>query len=99
MDAEDFTLDNSSDTEVIEDFSAVFPRVSISVLSNGLVIEAVHGGDLSSLVVSSQQGDVSWVLELQAEQKLEGLDRVETSVNEISHEDVSSVWDLTTLVE
>ena len=73
VDAEDFTFDNSSDTKVIEHLSAVLPWVGISVLSNGLIIEAVHGGDLSGFVVTSQEGDVSWVLELQAQEELEGL--------------------------
>jgi len=99
VDAEDFTFDNSSDTKIIEDLSAVLPRIGIPVLSNGLVIETVHGGDLSSLVVSSQEGDVSWILELQAEEKLECLDRVEASVHEVTHEDVSGVGDLASLVE
>jgi hypothetical protein len=50
-------------------------------------------------MISSQEGDMSWVFQLEAQQKLEGLNRVESSVNKISHEDVSGVWDLATLVE
>lgn len=99
MDAEDLAFDHSSDSEVVENFSAVLPRVGISVFSNGLVVEAIDGGDLSSLVVSSEECDMSWVLQFEAEQELESLNRVETSVNKISHENVSSVWDLTAFVE
>ena len=40
-----------------------------------------------------------WILQLQAQQELEGLNRIEASVHEITHEDVSGVWDLTTPVE
>ena len=99
MDAENFSLDDSSDTKIIEDFSAILPGISISVLSNGLIVKAVHGGDLPGLVVSSQKGDVSWILQFEAQQKLESLDGVESSVNEVTHEDVSGVWDFTALVE
>lgn len=63
MNTENFALDDGSDTEIIEDFGAIFPRISISILSNGLIVETVHGGDLSGLVISSEKGDVSWVLQ------------------------------------
>jgi len=99
MDAENFSLDDSSDTKIIEHFGAVLPRISISILSNGLIVETVDGGDLSGLVISSEQCDVSWVLQFEAQQKLESLNRVESSVHEVSHEDVSSIWNFTTFVE
>jgi hypothetical protein len=99
MDAENFSLHNGADAEIIENLGAVLPRVGISVLSNGLIVEAVHGGDLSGLVVSSEQGDVRWVLELQAQEELEGLHGVETSVDKVAHENVSRIWNLTALIE
>ena len=73
MNAENFSLDNSSNAKVIEDFGAILPWVGISIFSNRLIVESVHGRDLSGLVVSSEQSDVSWVLQLQAKQKLESL--------------------------
>jgi len=53
MDTENFTFDDSSNTEVIKDLSAVFPGISISVLSDGFVIESINSSNLSSLVVAS----------------------------------------------
>lgn len=99
MDAENFSFNNGTDTEVVENFCAVFPWISVSILSNGLIIESIHGGDLSGFVVTSEQSDVGWILELKAEQKLECLNRIITSVDKVSHEDVSSIWDLSSLVE
>lgn len=99
MDAEDFAFDHGTNAEVVEDFGAVLPRVGVSILSNGLIVEPVHGGDLSGLVVSSEESDVGWVLELQAEQKLERFDGVEASIDEVTHENVASVWNLSSLVE
>lgn len=99
MDAENFALDNGSDAEIVEDFGAVLPWVGVAVLSDGLVVEAVDGGDLTSLVIASQQGNVGWVLHLETEQQLECLDRVESTIDEITHENVAGVRDLTALVE
>ena len=73
MDAENLALDNSSNTEIVENLSAVLPWVGISILSNGLIVETIYGCDLSGLMVTSQESDVSWVLQLEAEQKLESL--------------------------
>lgn len=99
MDTEYLTLDDGTDTEIVEDFCAVFPWVGVSVLSDGLIVEAVDGGDLAGLVVTSQESDVCWILHLEAEKELEGLDGVESTINEVTHEDVASVWDLTAFVE
>lgn len=99
MNAENFALDYGTNTEVIEHFGAVFPWVSISIFSNGLIIETIHSGDLSGLVISSQEGDVSWILQFKAKQKLESLNWVESSVYEVTHKDISRVWDFTALIE
>jgi len=61
MNAEDFAFNDSTNTKVVENFSTVFPRVGVSILSNGLIVEAIDGGDLSGLVVTSEERDVTWV--------------------------------------
>ena len=71
MNTENFAIDNSSDAEVVEDFSAVFPGIGVSVLSNGLIVEAIDGGDLSGLVITSKERDVTWVFHFEAEEELE----------------------------
>ena len=53
MDAENFSFNHSSNAEIIKDFTAVFPRVRISVFADSLIVETVHRGDLPSLVVST----------------------------------------------
>lgn len=99
MDAEYLALDNGSDTKVIEDFCAIFPRVCVAILSDRLVVETVDGGDLASLVIASQESDVRRVLHLEAEEELEGLDRVEATIDEVAHENVAGVRDFTAFVE
>lgn len=99
VDTEHFALDNGSDSKVIKDFSAVFPGVGIAVLSDCLIVEPVDRRDLPRLVVASQQRDVCWVLHLEAEEQLEGLDRVEAAIDEVTHEDVPGIWNLTAFIE
>jgi hypothetical protein len=64
VNAENFALDNGSDTKVVKYFCTVFPRVGIAVFSNGLIIEPIYSSDLSCFVVSSQESDMSRVFEL-----------------------------------
>jgi len=99
MDTEDFTFDNGTNTKIVEDLCAVLPRVSISVLSNCLIVEPIDGCDLSGLVITSKESDVSWVFHLKAQKKLESFDGVESSINKISHENVFGIGNLTTFVK
>ena len=50
-------------------------------------------------MVASEESDAIGVLELQAEQELEGLDRVVPAIDKIAHENVSSVRDLTSFLK
>ena len=73
MDAENFALDDSTNSKVVEDLSAVLPWVGVTILAHGLLIETIDRGDATGLVVSSEEGDAVWILELEAEEELEGL--------------------------
>jgi len=99
MDTEDFAFNYGTNAEVVKDFGAVFPWVCISIFSNCLIIEAIYGGDLSSLVVTSKECNMSWILELEAKKELECFNRVEASIDKVTHEDISSVWDFSTFVK
>lgn len=67
MDAENFAFNNCSDAEIIENFSAVFPGVSVTILSDSLVIETINSCDLSGLMISSKKSNVSRILEFKTE--------------------------------
>ena len=99
VDAEDFSLNNGANAQIVEHLGAIFLRVGVSVLADGLVVEAVHRRDLSCLVVAAEKSDMSRILQLEAEQQLEGLDGVVAAINEVSHENVSGVWNLTSFLE
>ena len=71
MKAENVSLNDSGQWQVIEETCEVLPNIGITVLSETLVIESIHLGDLLALMVSSEESNVSWVLQLEAEQELE----------------------------
>ena len=50
-------------------------------------------------MVASQQSNAVRVLHLQAEQVLESLDRVVTSIHEVTDEDVASLFDVAAWIE
>jgi len=73
MNTEDLALYNSANSKVVEDLCAVLPGVCVTILSDSFIIEAIDCGDLSCLVIASQQSYVSGVLQFQTEKELEGL--------------------------
>ena len=99
VDAEDLALDKRTDAQVIEDIRAILPWVRVAILPDGLVIEPIDCGNLSGLMVASQQSDMRGVLQLQTEQQLEGFHGVVATVHEVAHEHVFGVRDLAAFVE
>ena len=99
VNTKNFAFNLGTDTEVVENFAAVFPGIQVAVFANDFVVESVSLGDSTRLVVASQQSDASWVLQLQAHQKLKGLYRVVAAVNKISHEHISRVGHLSSVLE
>ncbi len=66
--AKDLSVDDGRETEVIEHFCAAAPNSRRAVLAQTLVIEPVDLGDLSRLVIPSDQHDPIRVANLKAKQ-------------------------------
>ena len=64
MDAEDLALNDGTDTKIIENLGAVFPRVDVAILAHGLLIETVDASNTTRLVVTTEKSDAIRVLEL-----------------------------------
>lgn len=88
MYAENLVINDGSQWQEIKDLSAVPPHVNRAVLPQALIVETVDLGDLSALMISSNQGNSVSVPDFQGQQEQESLNRVEASVHEVSHEDV-----------
>lgn len=81
---EDLVLDKCGEGEVVEKVGEVFPHVSVAVLAQALIVEAVDLRDLARLVVSSQDGDTLGVTDFEADKERDGLYRVVTTVDVVT---------------
>lgn len=62
-------IDDSGEGQVVEYLGAVSPDGDGAVLAEALIIEAVHLGDLTGLVVPPNQGNPVWVTHLRNKQQ------------------------------
>ena len=92
MDTENFVIDNGSEGQVIKDVGAVTPHVDGAEFPQAFIIESIHLGDLSALVVSTDQRDSFGVAHFQGHKKQKCFYRMGSSVHEVSHEKVVCVW-------
>lgn len=74
MDAEHGSIDDSSEREIIEDFSEIMPRIDVAVFSEDFIVESICLGSLSTFVISSEECNALGVFCLQAQQVFNGLD-------------------------
>ena len=76
-----------------------FPPKRNIIPAPALLVKAIYPRNVLALVIASQESDVRRVLHLEAEEELEGLDRVEATIDEVAHENVAGVRDFTAFVE
>lgn len=68
VNAKHFSFYKSRQVEIVENFHTVFPGVGVAVLSDALLIEAVHLRDLPRLVVAAKQRNAVGMSRLEAQQ-------------------------------
>ena len=66
METEDLIFDDSSQGQIVEELCELFPDVRVPVFPQALIIEAIYLGDLSTLVVSSEDSESVLVADLQS---------------------------------
>ena len=88
MEAENLVFDDSSQGQVIEQLSELLPDVGVTVLPQALVVETVDLGDLSRLVIASQDRDTVLEAHLERDEKSDRLDTVVTAIDIVTHEEV-----------
>lgn len=85
MKAEDLVIDEGSERKVVEEVCKVLPDVGIAVFAKTLVVESVNLGDLTRLVVSSEDGDALGIADFEGNEEGDGLHRVVSAINVISY--------------
>lgn len=77
----------------------MLPDVGVTVLAKALVIETIYLGNLSRLMVSSGDSDTAAITNFKSEKKRNSLNRVITTINVITHEEVVCLRGFTTNAE
>lgn len=65
VDTKDPIVNDGRETQVVKDLTAVSPNIGWAKLLKTLVVESIHFGDLSRLVVASDECNSVWVSDLQ----------------------------------
>ena len=90
MHAENFLVDESCDRKTIEAVCEDFPKLD-TVTALALVIEAVDAIDRGTFMISSQQKEVLWVLDLIGQKEADGFERLLSSIDIVSKEEIVGV--------
>ena len=98
MHAKNLLVDDGSDGKAVEAIGESLPKFDV-VPSLALIIEAVDSVDRCALVVASEQEEVLRVLDLVGEEEANGLERLLSSVNVISKEEIVGLRGETAILE
>ena len=85
MQAEDLVVDEGCKRQVVEKVGKVFPNVRVAVLPEALVVKAIHLGDLTRLVVATEDSDALRVADLQGDEQSDRLNRVISSIDVVAY--------------
>ena len=87
MHAENFLVDQRRDRQAIEDVAKDAPE-SNGVSTFALIVETIDSVDLGTFVISSEKEEVLRVLNLVAQKKADCFDRLLSTINIVTEEEV-----------
>ena len=89
--AENLIFDDSCQRQVVKEVRQVLPDISIAVLSETLIVEAIDLCDLTTFMVTAENRDAFLKAYFEADEKCDGLHRVVSTIDVITHEEVISI--------
>ena len=98
MHAEDLLVNKGGNRKAVETVSEGLPESDV-VSSLAFVVESIDTIDGGALVVTSEQEEVLWILDLVGEEKADGFETLFTSINIITEEQVIGLWRETAILE
>ena len=91
MKAENLIFDDSCQRQVVKEVRQVLPDISIAVLSETLIVEAIDLCDLTTFMVTAENRDAFLKSYFKTDEKCDGLHRVVSTIDIITHEEVISI--------
>lgn len=88
---EDLLVNDCSDRQAVEAVRKCLPQLDV-VAPLAFVVESVDAVDAGALVVSAQDEEVLWVLDLVGEQEADRFERLLAAINVIAEEEVVGFW-------
>lgn len=92
MQAENLSINEGGEREIVEEVSEVLPHIRIPVFAQTLVVESVNLRDLSRLMIATENSDSFTVSDFQSDKKRHRFNRVIAAIDVISHEQIVCVW-------
>lgn len=87
MHCKNLLVDNGGDWKAVEAVGECLPQLDV-VPPLALVIEPVYSVNGSAFVVATKNKEVLWVLDLVCEEQADGLERLFSSIDIVSEEEV-----------
>ena len=87
MHAENFLVDEGGDRQAIEDVAKDAPE-SNGISTLAFIVETIDAVDLGALVIAPEKEEVLRVLNLVAEKKADGFNRLLSAVDVVTQEEV-----------
>jgi len=94
METEDLTVHQGSQRKIVKQIGEIFPNIGIAILPQTLVIKSIDLGDLSALMITTEDGDAAAKPHLESDEESDSLNTVVSSINIVSHEEIVGVWRL-----
>jgi len=91
MHAKNFVINQGCNRQAVEAISEDFPKFN-SVSTLALIVKTVNSINRCTLMVSTKQEEVFWILDLVCKQETHGLERLLSTVNIVAKEKIVGVW-------
>ena len=98
MHTEDFIVNECCNWKAIKTVREYFPKLDV-VPPFALVVEAVDAIDACTLVVTSEQKEIFWELDLVSEQETNGLKRLFSPIDVVTKEEIVCIRRETTVLK
>ena len=88
MQTEDAVSNHRRHRQIVKSVGKMLPHICIPIFPETFVVESINLGDLTTLMISSENGDAVSVSDFQSDEKSDGFQRIISPINIVSHEQV-----------